>query len=166
MALGLDFYQASRFASARGLTVHSSRAHIRAAPKRTPSAIFALSRRPAVGRLNSGVRPHERKSELCPKSAHIEGAHLSALREERDITNKKDVFGSFPIHQLPSLRKACFDNLARLFVVWLTNVARGFCRSLLFCLSMGCSGNSWGLCRYGSTANKSGAACAEVILSG
>ena len=39
------------------LTIHSSRAHIRAAPDCTPSAIFALSRRPAAGRLNSGVRP-------------------------------------------------------------------------------------------------------------
>ena len=38
------------------LTIHSSRAHIRAAPKCTPSAIFTLSRRPAAGRLNSGVR--------------------------------------------------------------------------------------------------------------
>ncbi|WP_368566291.1 hypothetical protein [Pseudoxanthomonas sp. UTMC 1351] len=37
----------------------SSRTHIRAAPECTPSAIFARSRRPAAGRLNSGVMPHE-----------------------------------------------------------------------------------------------------------
>ena len=43
----------------RPLTIHSSRAHIRAAPECTPSAIFALSHRPAAGRLNSGVRCHQ-----------------------------------------------------------------------------------------------------------
>ena len=32
----------------------------------TPSAIFALSRRPAVGRLNSGVRPHLKNQSLLP----------------------------------------------------------------------------------------------------
>ena len=44
----------------RALTIHSSRTRIRAAPECTPSAIFALSRRPAAGRLNSGVRPMHR----------------------------------------------------------------------------------------------------------
>lgn len=77
---------------ARGLTIHSSRARIRAAPKCMPSATFALSRRADAGRLNSGVSSTHTFSSTQPRKHGLMTNLPPSSSEKR--TSFVDVFNT------------------------------------------------------------------------
>jgi hypothetical protein len=92
------------------LTIRSSRTHIRAAPKCAPSAIFALSRRPAAGRLNSGVMRGQARSVSCGLAAAL-GPRFSSRRDIPDTPWRKPwpvlppplLAGPLSGHRIPAL---------------------------------------------------------------